>query len=164
MSGHPEETDGTARFNVTSDWPDHQTMNNSCASAKGFTLVELAITVVIVGILAAIALPNFTDYVRKGRRADAFDAMAHVQQEQERYRSNNQTYAGSLADLRTTNLSQAGHYTLSLSEVSSFGYTLTVAPVEGGKQAADTACKEFKLVIFKASSKRTATSDTCLPK
>lgn len=164
MSGHLGQTDGSLRHSPPADNPDHRIMKSSRLFVRGFTLVELAIAVVIVGILAAIALPNYTDYVRKGRRADAFDAMAHIQQEQERYRSNNLTYADSFNALRTTSLSQAGHYTLSLSDVTSLGYTLTVVPTEGGKQAQDTACMKFELKVFKASSNTTATSNSCLPK
>lgn len=140
------------------------------SARKGFTLVELAIAVVIVGILAAIALPNFSDFVRKGRRADAFDALAHVQQEQERYRSNNSAYASTFTDLKVSSLSQSGHYKLALSAVSASGYTLTVAPADGSKQAADAGCAQFKLVVHKASSLRTAidangadASKACLP-
>lgn len=170
MSGCARLIDGKDWRRAGGNCTDHPTMRHPQPTNRGFTLAELAIAVVIVGILAAIALPNFTDYVRKSRRADAFDAMAHVQQEQERYRSNSATYASSFTELGVASLSQSGYYKLTLSESSSLGYTLSVAPADGSKQAQDKDCASFKLVVYKASSRRTAlngagsdTSTACLP-
>ena len=68
------------------------------AAAPGFTLVEVMIAVVIVGLLAAVAIPAFTDSVRKSRRAEAFSALSAVQLAQERWRGNNASYASELAN------------------------------------------------------------------
>jgi type IV pilus assembly protein PilE len=54
----------------------------------GFTLIELMITVVVVIILLAIAVPSYQDFVRKGARADAKSRLLDVAQMQERYISN----------------------------------------------------------------------------
>jgi prepilin-type N-terminal cleavage/methylation domain-containing protein len=59
----------------------------------GFTFIELMIAVVIVGALAAVALPSFLDQIRKSRRAEAISTLATLQQAQERFRSNNATRA-----------------------------------------------------------------------
>ena len=60
---------------------------------SGFTLIELMIVVAIVGILAAVAYPAYTDSVRKGKRAEARAALMDLLQQQERYLSQTNTYA-----------------------------------------------------------------------
>lgn len=124
----------------------------------GFTLIELLVVVVIVGIVAAIAVPSYNSYVLKSRRADAFDAVTFVQQEQERYRSQHTEYAAGFDDLKIPTASTAGHYQLSLSEVSPRGYTLTAVPVAGGAQVKDLDCQSFKVLVFKGTAARSATA------
>jgi type IV pilus assembly protein PilE len=58
----------------------------------GFTLIELMITAVIVGILAAVAIPSFNSYVIKGKRSQAKAALLNLSQMEERYYTNNYGY------------------------------------------------------------------------
>ena len=65
----------------------------------GFTLVELAVVVVIIGVLAAFAVPRFMASVERSKAAEAFNYLAAVQASQERYHARQGTYASDLADL-----------------------------------------------------------------
>src|ERR1700730_6534006 len=62
-------------------------------NATGFTLIELMITVAIVAILAAIAYPNYRNYVLRGQLVDATTGLSALQANMERYFQDNRTYA-----------------------------------------------------------------------
>ena len=95
---------------------------------KGFTLIELMVAVAIVGILASIAYPAYTDYVIKAKRSDAFSALADLRIQQEKYRASSTTY-GTIAQLQTAGLisstvSEEGYWDLSVSSNDATGYVV----------------------------------------
>jgi len=59
---------------------------------RGFTLLELMITVAVIGILAAVAYPSYQEYVRKAKRAEGRVAILQLMQQQERYMTQYNTY------------------------------------------------------------------------
>ena len=68
-------------------------------NSHGFTLVELAVVVVIIGVLAAFAVPRFLASVERSKAAEAFNYLSSIQAAQERYHARQGTYASLLTDL-----------------------------------------------------------------
>lgn len=82
---------------------------------SGFTLIELLITVAILAIVAAVAIPSYSSYVERGKRAEARTALLDIAARQERFYSNNRQYAANLNDLNISGTqSENGYYTLSI--------------------------------------------------
>lgn len=128
----------------------HHPLHHPSRAHRGFTLIEVMIAVAIVAILASMAYPAYQDSIRKGRRSEAFTALSAVQQAQERWRSNNASYAALLNTatsgsppngLGLSETTAQGLYTLSVSGLSSTGYTVTAVAVTGKSQASDGNCK-----------------------
>jgi type IV pilus assembly protein PilE len=59
---------------------------------RGFTLIELMTTIAIIAILAAIAIPSYGNYVRRGKVVEATSALADVRMKMEQYFQDNRTY------------------------------------------------------------------------
>ena len=78
-----------------------QTLNKKNAN-KGFTLIELLVVVIIIGVLAAIALPNLLGQVARGRQAEARTNLGVVNRAQQVYRLENTTFATAMTDLPVT--------------------------------------------------------------
>lgn len=126
----------------------HTRCRRPTSRSRGFTLLELMIALVITAILVAVALPSFMSSIRKGRRSEAMTALTALQQEQERWRSNNQTYTTSLTNLRINSATTApgGYYSLSVSSATDTGYT-AVADGTGSGQAADGNCNKMAVQV-----------------
>ncbi len=104
---------------------------------RGFTLVELMIVVAIIGILAAVALPNYSEYVRSGKAIEATSALADQRVKMEQYFQDNRTYvggpcqpvAGSVMHFNFNCIANANSYTITATGVASAGmtgYTYTI--------------------------------------
>jgi prepilin-type N-terminal cleavage/methylation domain-containing protein len=75
---------------------------NKAVARTGFTLVELAVVIVIIGVLAAFAVPRFKASVERSKAAEAFNYLGGIQAAQERYHARQSTYATNLTDLDIT--------------------------------------------------------------
>ena len=104
---------------------------------RGFTLIEVLITVVIIGILAAIAVPSYTSYTLRGNRNAAQAAMMDVASKQEQYLLVNRSYA--TAELLNYAMPRelVAKYDIDIAEALSPEPTFVVTLTPKGSQASD---------------------------
>ncbi|MGA2956316.1 MAG: prepilin-type N-terminal cleavage/methylation domain-containing protein [Thermodesulfobacteriota bacterium] len=98
---------------------------------KGFTLIELMIVIAIIGILAAIAIPQFTAYRQRGFNAAMQSDVRNGATAQEAYYTDSQSYTGTVADLTTRGYTPSANVTLVNLSGSTAGYTMTGSHISG---------------------------------
>jgi type IV pilus assembly protein PilE len=105
---------------------------------QGFTLIEVMIVVAIVAILAAIALPSYTEYIRRGHRADARAGLLQAQQWLERAATATGVYPTTLPGSLTWSGDATKRYDIAFAGGNTAAaYTLTATPRNPGPQAGD---------------------------
>ncbi|MNF34314.1 Fimbrial protein precursor [compost metagenome] len=117
-------------------------------NSKAFTLIELMIVLVVIGILAAIAYPNYTEYVRRGKRAEAKAALMEGAQALERYYSTHGSYLDADGNFAAVFAGQApasgaANYTLA-AQGAPTATTFALRATRTGSMAGDP-CGDFQI-------------------
>lgn len=89
---------------------------------QGFTLIELMIVVVVIGVLASIAYPSYTDYLTRGRIPDATSNLSNKRVQLEQFYQDNRTYMGAPACVADSTISD--YFNFSCSVQTADTYTL----------------------------------------
>ena len=132
--------------------------------SRGFTLMELMIVVVVIAILATIAISSYTEQVRRGKRAEAKQAITDMQLREEKFRADNPTYGNTtdasavspLANLlgsvgAVTNYNSGlKYYTIKIENNTATAYKITAT--RKGDLANDPKCGNFTLAYSNGTS------------
>jgi type IV pilus assembly protein PilE len=150
----------------------HHVSRIGARNASGFTLIELMIVVIIIGVLAAVAYPSYQNQVRKTKRADAKSALTELAIRQEKYLSQcfvysanitgtfpvNNVDCGAAAGLGASANSNDNLYAMTAAVTAGPPptYVLTATAIAGKTQADDTGCTILK--VNQAGAKTTGAS------
>lgn len=124
----------------------------------GFTLIELMITVAIVGILAAIAYPSYQSHVVKSRRATAKACLMELAQFMERYYTTHMKYTGASLPATQCRTDLSGFYTFAFDGAPTASTYTLQATAQGVQLNRDSGCSPLKLAHTGA---RTPTTGGC---
>jgi type IV pilus assembly protein PilE len=112
-------------------------------SNRGFTLMELMITVAVVALLASIAYPSYRDQILKSHRADGKAALMQAAQTMERCFTRTNTFVGCVTFPISV---PGGRYQITDGGTAPTGSTYTLAAVPQGPQVNDTRCATLRLL------------------
>jgi len=127
---------------------------------NGFTIIELMIAVAIVSILTAVALPAYTDYVRRGKIQEATSNLSDMRVKLEQYFQDNRTYVGACAASSSTALPGAAggtavkYFGFACSNLTVNSYTVTAT----GNTVGDTSMDGFVYTVNQNNAKTTVIS------
>lgn len=114
---------------------------------RGITLLELMIVVMIVGVLAAIAYPNYRDAAARAKRNEAKAALLQIATNQERFYLNNNTYTNDMTqlgfDMSDDWVTTSGTYTVDVFGANAQNYSATADYNPGDNEA--TKCGQFAI-------------------
>ena len=135
--------------------------------SQGFSLIELLIAVTIIGILAAIAIPMYSDYVTRSRRADGQATLMQVAQELERcytqFSRYNDNDCSVVSSDKVSETSDQGYYKVKTNTVDGVltKSTFTLVAIPKKEQADDADCGNLILTHLGEKKTSTGASDDC---
>ena len=118
-------------------------MINQQKNDRGFTLIEMLITLVILSVLTIVAYPSYVAWIVKANRSDAMATLTQDQTLLERCYAQAFTYVGCASLPAFPQASTQGFYSINISNLTATTYTLTATPV--GPQVRDTICATMSL-------------------
>ncbi|MEH6395263.1 type IV pilin protein [Pseudoalteromonas sp.] len=111
----------------------------------GFTLIELMITVAILGIIASIALPSYFEHVKRTARTEAITSLLDAANRQEQFFVDNRQYTTNLDNIGVVTPTEHGFYTIKADVDNDAGtFSFTATPV-AGPPLQDEDCKTFTI-------------------
>jgi type IV pilus assembly protein PilE len=119
----------------------------SHSDERGFTLIELMITVAVVGILATIAATSYTSQIQKSRRTDARSALLDLAGREEKLFSTTNAYSAAATDLGYTTFANpigGGYYTIGVA-VGNPPIIYTITATVAGAQVSDGQCQTLTI-------------------
>ncbi|AVX91153.1 prepilin-type N-terminal cleavage/methylation domain-containing protein [Pseudomonas koreensis] len=118
---------------------------------RGFTLIEIMIVIAIIGIIITIAAPSYTEYLKKGRRAEVVSLLSEQAQILERFYTKNNVYTG------ITGLSTGNDFYTITPTIADQTFLLTATRKAGTTMATDK-CGDFTLTNTGVRSMNNATT------
>lgn len=116
---------------------------------RGFTLVELMVVVLIIGILSSVAIPAYRDYVTRGKLSEAFTELASMRVRLEQYFQDNRTYVGACQPNTIASLPAAKYFTYTCPVLTATAFRVDAT----GSAAQGTG--DFTYTVDQANTKTT---------